>query len=65
MQLNFWVVFGFLGQALFFFRFFHQWLASEQVKRSVVPDAFWYFGVARGFKYSLNRRQGLTLYALR
>ncbi len=58
MQITFWVVFGFVGQILFFFRFFYQWLASEAAKRSVVPEAFWYFSVAGGlvlFIYAIQR----------
>jgi len=43
-----WIVIGFLGQALFSARFFVQWLASERVKRSVIPTAFWYFSLAGG-----------------
>jgi lipid-A-disaccharide synthase-like uncharacterized protein len=75
MQVNFWVVFGFIGQCLFFFRFFYQWIASEAAKRSVVPEAFWYFSVAGGFVlfiYAIQRQDpvfivgqggGLFIYA--
>lgn len=42
---SFWLAFGFLGQALFFLRFFVQWIASERAKRSVVPLSFWYFSI--------------------
>lgn len=43
-----WVVIGFVGQALFFMRFFVQWLASERAKASVIPNAFWYFSIGGG-----------------
>lgn len=43
-----WIVIGFVGQALFSARFIVQWLASERVKRSIVPRAFWYFSLAGG-----------------
>lgn len=46
---NIWVGVGFLGQAMFFMRFFVQWIASERSKRSVMPNAFWYFSLAGGF----------------
>ena len=36
-----WMVVGFIGQLLFFGRFFVQWLASERKKSSVVPRQFW------------------------
>ena len=43
-----WTGVGFLGQALFTGRFVVQWLASEKVKRSVIPKLFWYFSIAGG-----------------
>ena len=70
-----WMVVGFIGQALFFGRFFVQWLASERKKSSVVPPQFWYFSVAGGLvllAYAIHRRDpvitvgqatGLFIYA--
>lgn len=43
-----WLGIGFLGQALFSARFVVQWLASERVRRSVIPHAFWWFSLAGG-----------------
>jgi lipid-A-disaccharide synthase-like uncharacterized protein len=43
-----WLAIGFLGQGLFFMRFFVQWLASEKEKKSVMPVAFWYFSIIGG-----------------
>ncbi len=43
-----WLALGFLGQALFSMRFLIQWVQSERAKRSVIPDAFWYFSIAGG-----------------
>ena len=40
------LVVGFTGQAMFFMRFFVQWLYSEKHKRSMIPTAFWYFSLA-------------------
>ncbi|WP_029914903.1 lipid-A-disaccharide synthase N-terminal domain-containing protein [Pelobacter seleniigenes] len=37
---------GFSGQAMFFMRFFVQWLYSEKHRRSMIPTAFWYFSLA-------------------
>jgi lipid-A-disaccharide synthase-like uncharacterized protein len=59
MHVSFWVVFGFLGQALFFLRFFYQWIASEAAKRSIVPEAFWYFSMGGGLMllvYAIQRQ---------
>ena len=43
-----WVLVGFVGQALFSMRFVVQWIASERIKRSIIPQAFWYFSLAGG-----------------
>jgi lipid-A-disaccharide synthase-like uncharacterized protein len=51
MKLNtefIWVIIGLLGQALFFLRFFFQWLESEKKKDSVIPHVFWYFSIGGG-----------------
>ncbi|OEU70029.1 MAG: lipid A biosynthesis acyltransferase [Desulfuromonadales bacterium C00003093] len=39
------LVVGFTGQAMFFMRFFVQWLYSEKHRRSLIPTAFWYFSL--------------------
>jgi lipid-A-disaccharide synthase-like uncharacterized protein len=53
-----WLVFGFAAQGMFFMRFVIQWIASERVKRSIVPETFWYFSFAGGFMlfiYAVHR----------
>lgn len=39
---------GFAGQTLFFLRFFFQWLHSEKLKKSVIPEIFWYLSLGGG-----------------
>lgn len=54
-----WIIIGFVGQALFFMRFFIQWLASEKAGKSVMPNAFWYFSIGGGivlFAYAVWRQ---------
>ena len=43
-----WLAVGFAGQALFFMRFFVQWIHSERQRRSIIPVAFWYFSLGGG-----------------
>lgn len=43
-----WYAVGFLGQALFSARFILQWVASERVGRSIIPDVFWYCSIGGG-----------------
>ena len=41
-----WKVVGWLGNAVFFSRFFVQWYATERLRRVVVPTAFWWLSLA-------------------
>ncbi|HNQ92656.1 MAG TPA: lipid-A-disaccharide synthase N-terminal domain-containing protein [Alphaproteobacteria bacterium] len=43
-----WLVIGFMGQAMFSARFLIQWLASEKIKKSIIPNLFWWFSLAGG-----------------
>ena len=53
-------------------RFVVQWIASERVKQSIVPQTFWYFSLSGGlilFAYALHEEsivftlgQGLGLF---
>ena len=54
-----WVILGFAAQALFTMRFLVQWIASERVRRSVIPLAFWIYSIGGGallLIYSLYRK---------
>jgi lipid-A-disaccharide synthase-like uncharacterized protein len=54
-----WVILGFAAQALFTMRFLVQWIASERVRRSVIPLAFWLYSIGGGallLIYSLYRK---------
>ncbi len=44
--MNFWIVFGLIGQVMFSLRFLVQWIASERKKQSVIPVPFWYLSIA-------------------
>ncbi len=59
MSVNTWLVIGFLGQSLFFGRFFLQWVVSERRKQSVIPIGFWFFSLGGGLlllAYAIHRR---------
>ena len=54
-----WVILGFVAQGFFTMRFVVQWIASERVKRSVIPVAFWWCSIGGGLLllvYALYRR---------
>lgn len=70
-----WLVIGFLGQALFSARFLVQWIASERARKSIIPNAFWFFSIGGGvvlLAYAIYRQDpvfivgqgaGLFIYA--
>jgi lipid-A-disaccharide synthase-like uncharacterized protein len=45
MNIDYWVLFGFSAQFVFFLRFVVQWLYSEKKKQTVVPMSFWYLSI--------------------
>ncbi len=51
-NLNFnetlWVLFGTLGQLIFFSRWIIQWFSSEKSKTSIIPVAFWWCSLFGG-----------------
>lgn len=56
VKLNWIVLVGYVGQALFTMRFVVQWIATERAKKSVIPVAFWFFSIGGGlllFAYAL------------
>jgi lipid-A-disaccharide synthase-like uncharacterized protein len=75
MNLDGWVLLGFVAQGLFTMRFVVQWIASERARKSVVPVAFWFFSIGGGvllLVYALYRKDpvfiagqalGLVVYA--
>ena len=65
-QVDFWVIFGFIGQAMFTMRFFIQWIASEKRKQSVIPVSFWYFSLGGGLillSYAIHRMDPVFILA--
>lgn len=59
MAEKIWLAFGFLAQAIFFGRWFVQWIATEKKKKSTVPVAFWYLSLIGGvtlLAYAIYRR---------
>ena len=42
---RFWIMFGFGAQLTFTARFLVQWIASERMRESYMPTAFWYLSI--------------------
>ncbi len=45
-NFQWWEIVGWLGNLVFFTRFFVQWYATEKKKQVVVPTAFWWLSLA-------------------
>lgn len=70
-----WLAIGLFAQLMFSMRFIVQWVASERARRSIVPEAFWYFSVLGGAMllayaiyrmdpvFILGQGMGLLIYA--
>ena len=59
VKFDWWVLLGFVAQAMFTMRFVVQWIASEREGKSVIPLAFWIFSIGGGvllLGYALYRR---------
>ena len=61
-----WKVIGWLGNVVFFSRFFVQWYATERRRRVVVPAAFWWLSLVGSLlllAYSLHQRDAVFIVA--
>jgi lipid-A-disaccharide synthase-like uncharacterized protein len=61
-----WKVIGWLGNIVFFSRFFVQWYATEKKKRVVVPTAFWWLSLAGSLLlliYSIHQQDSVFIFA--
>jgi lipid-A-disaccharide synthase-like uncharacterized protein len=61
-----WKVVGWLGNLVFFSRFFVQWYATEKRRRVVVPTAFWWLSLTGSLLllvYSLRQRDSVFIFA--
>jgi lipid-A-disaccharide synthase-like uncharacterized protein len=66
IEWHVWKVVGWLGNAVFFSRFFVQWYATEKKKQVVVPQAFWWLSLIGSIIllcYSLHKEDSVFIFA--
>ena len=65
-KIDFWIIVGFIGQAMFTMRFLIQWVTSEKKRQSVIPVSFWYFSLGGGLillAYAIHRQDPVFILA--
>jgi lipid-A-disaccharide synthase-like uncharacterized protein len=66
VEWSVWKIVGWLGNVVFFSRFFVQWYATEKKKRVVVPTAFWWLSLTGSLlllMYSLHQKDSVFIFA--
>src|ERR1700733_11107129 len=66
IEWSVWKVVGWVGNAIFFSRFFVQWYVTEKKKRVVVPQAFWWLSLIGSLLllcYSIHQRDSVFIFA--
>jgi lipid-A-disaccharide synthase-like uncharacterized protein len=66
IEWSVWKEVGWLGNAVFFSRFFVQWYVTEKKKQVVVPQAFWWLsliGSVALLAYSLHQQDSVFIFA--
>ena len=66
VEWSWWKIIGWLGNVVFFSRFFVQWYATEKRKQVVVPVLFWWLSLAGSLlllSYSLRKEDSVFIFA--
>ena len=66
VEWHFWKVVGWIGNVVFFSRFFVQWWATEKTKQVIVPNSFWWLSLTGSLlllAYGLHRRDSVFIFA--
>lgn len=61
-----WKVIGWAGNAIFFSRFFVQWIATEKRKQVTVPISFWWISLVGSVLlliYGIHQRDSVFIFA--
>jgi|ERR1043166_1704684 lipid-A-disaccharide synthase-like uncharacterized protein len=66
IEWHVWKVVGWIGNGVFFSRFFVQWIATEKRKQVIVPISFWWLSLSGSILlliYGLHIRDSVFIFA--
>jgi lipid-A-disaccharide synthase-like uncharacterized protein len=61
-----WKIIGWIGNAVFFSRFFVQWIATERRKKVVIPISFWWLSLIGSLLlliYGIHQQDSVFIFA--
>jgi len=66
IEWHVWKVVGWVGNAVFFSRFFVQWIATEKRKKVIVPISFWWLSLIGSLLlliYGIHQQDSVFIFA--
>lgn len=66
IEWHVWKVVGWVGNAVFFSRFFVQWIATEKRQQVVIPVSFWWLSLTGSvllLTYGIHQRDSVFIFA--
>ena len=66
IEWHIWKVVGWIGNAVFFSRFFVQWIATEKRKQVIVPISFWWLSLIGSLLlliYGVHQQDSVFIFA--